>query len=319
MQTAIDVIIPVWKPPAEFGNLLKSLDRQRTAVRRIHLVETVEESGRSVLGAAVPGGMSAEVVRHEVLRDSFDHAGARMIGAGAAEDADYLLFMTQDAVPADDRLTEKLLKGIRSVPQCAAAYARQLPKDGASAATRLTQEINYPGESSLHRYQDLKEMGVRALYCSNVCALYDSGIFRSLGGFSAPAVFNEDMVYAYTALKAGYCIRYEAEAVVAHSHEYTAKQQFCRNFDLGVSQGDRWDAFVNARSEGEGIRYVGKMLRALARGGSAAEIPVFLWRCAARYAGYKFGKNYKRLPEALIMRWTQCPQYPGFRRRDSKN
>ena len=44
------------------------------------------------------------------------------------------------------------------------------------------------------------------------------------------------------------------------------------------------------------------------RGGSAAEIPVFLWRCAARYAGYKFGKNYKRLPEALIMRWTQCPQ-----------
>ena len=313
MQTAIDVIIPVWKPPAEFYELIAKLGSQETAVRRICLVETVERNGESALDESLLEKLPLAVERREILRESFDHAGARMTGAETS-DADYLLFMTQDAMPAGDLLVTRLLEGIRSVSDCAACYARQLPKEGASQATRITQELNYPPESSVHRLEDLKKMGVRALYCSNVCALYDHRIFDRLGGFAPPAVFNEDMVFAHGALKAGYCIRYEAGAEVVHSHEYTAGQQFRRNFDLGVSQGDRWDVFADARSEGEGVRYVLRMLRALAGTGSASEIPVFIGRCAARYAGFKLGKNHRHLPAALIRRWTQCPQYPGFKK-----
>ena len=44
------------------------------------------------------------------------------------------------------------------------------------------------------------------------------------------------MIYAAAAIQAGYRIAYAAQARVVHSHNYTFRQQFCRNFDLGVSQ-----------------------------------------------------------------------------------
>ncbi|MFR5150572.1 MAG: hypothetical protein ACLTER_14385 [Ruminococcus sp.] len=46
------------------------------------------------------------------------------------------------------------------------------------------------------------------------------------------------MIYAGTMAKRGYGIAYAADACVIHSHNYSCRQQFHRNFDLGVSQAD---------------------------------------------------------------------------------
>ena len=63
--------------------------------------------------------------------------------------------------------------------------------------------------------------------------------------------FNEDMVFASTAINAGYSVAYVAEARVIHSHNYTGFQQFQRNFDNGVSHADNQEAFHNVETLGE--------------------------------------------------------------------
>ena len=82
-------------------------------------------------------------------------------------------------------------------------------------------------------------MGIKAFFCSDVCAMYDRKKYIEQGGFIKKTIFNEDMIMAYKFLMAGYGVYYKADACVIHSHNYSNMQQFHRNFDLGVSQADK--------------------------------------------------------------------------------
>lgn len=246
-------------------------------------------------------------VRH-VTEEEFDHAATRNAGA-ALSDAPYLLFMTMDAVPADENLTERLLAVLNGDETAAAVYARQIPAPGAGAAEQYTRRFNYPETSERRTAGDIDRLGIRAFFVSNVCALYRRSAWDRLGGFSAPAIFNEDMVFANEALRVGMSVHYCAEACVIHSHDYTAGQQFHRNFDLGASQAMHPEVFAKVRSESEGKRLVRETVLWLKQTGHKGEIPVFLFRCAARYAGYQLGKHYRLLPRGLVMRCTNQKGY----------
>ena len=74
------------------------------------------------------------------------------------------------------------------------------------------------------------------------------------GGFPRRTIFNEDMIYAGGLIKNGFAIAYAADARVIHSHNYSGRQQFHRNFDLAVSQAEHPEVFGGLASEGEGIR-----------------------------------------------------------------
>ena len=158
----------------------------------------------------------------------FDHGRTRNQGVKLS-DAEVFVMMTQDAIPADEFLVERLLEGLRG-EKAAVAYARQLPGKDSSEAERYTRQFNYPEESRLKTKADLSELGIKTFFCSNVCAAYKRDIFDELGGFVNRAIFNEDMLYAAKAVEAGFGIAYAAQAKVYHSHNYTYRQQFRRNF-----------------------------------------------------------------------------------------
>lgn len=151
--------------------------------------------------------------------------------------------MTHDAVPADRKLVGNLIKALESGPDIAAAYARQLPFEDCSLMEKYTRAFNYPAESRIKSAADLEELGIKTFFCSNVCAAYDTAIYRSLGGFIKKTIFNEDMIYAAKAVENGYRFAYAADARVFHSHNYTAVEQLHRNFDLAVSQADHPEVF----------------------------------------------------------------------------
>ena len=100
----------------------------------------------------------------------------------------------------------------------------------------LYRSFNYPEQSSVKSLADIDKYGIKTYFCSNVCAAYDKGIYLKTGGFTERAIFNEDMICAGTMIQKGYSVVYAADARVYHSHNYSGKQQFHRNFDLGVSQ-----------------------------------------------------------------------------------
>ena len=153
------------------------------------------------------------------------------------------------------------------------------------------------------------ELGIKTYFCSNVCCAYNAKIFKELQGFVNHTIFNEDMIYAAKAVGNGYKIAYVADAEVIHSHNYSGKQQFHRNFDLGVSQAEHPEVFADISSESEGIRMVKKTISELKNLGYGKEIPGYIITSGCKFVGYRLGKKYKKLPKWLIRKCTMSPMY----------
>ena len=293
-----DVIVPVYKPDHKLDDLLSSLLRQLAAPRRIILMITADaEDDRTAYKlAAELEQRDARIRTHIVKKASYDHADTRNRGVALMEEgARYFLLMTQDAVPDGDHLSERLIGAFAEDEAICAVYARQLAGRDTAIPEKLARRFNYPAESKVKSIADLDELGIKTYFCSNVCAMYKKSVFDELNGFEAPAIFNEDMVFAATALKAGYKIAYEADARVFHAHAYTLRQQYKRSFDNGVSQAIHEDVFKGVPAEKEGTRYVRETIRTLARVRQTGRIPYFLLQCACRYAGFQKGKRYQKL------------------------
>lgn len=313
MKNVIDVVIPTFRPGERFLEILERLQHQELPVRAIHVINTDRDgmeallSSRSLTQKALLDRYPGLDVEH-ITPAEFDHGATRNRGAAKCAGATYVLMLTQDALPADEKLTAHLVRAMQQDDRIEAAYARQLPNGDAAGAERITRGFNYPETAAVHAQEDLPRLGVRTYFCSNVCALYRLDVFRMLGGFPEHMIFNEDMVYAGRALQAGWKVAYAADALVYHSHNYTAGQQFHRNFDLGVSQADHPEIFAAAGSEKEGVRYVKEVIHLLKGQGDGREIPGFVVTCGMRYLGYRLGRHYRKLPSGLI-RWCSMNRY----------
>lgn len=303
----VDVIIPVYKPDHGFLTMIEKLQTQTVPVSRIILMNTEQKYlDRLLYGTTLEREHHNITVKHLSKRE-FDHGRTRNQGVKLS-DADVFVMMTQDAVPADDFLFERLLEGLGG-EQTAAAYARQLPDRDSSEAERYTRQFNYPAESRLKTKADLPALGIKTFFCSNVCAAYRRDVFDELGGFVNRAIFNEDMLYAAKAVEAGYGIAYAAQAKVYHSHNYTYGQQFHRNFDLGVSQADHPEVFAAYPSESEGIRLVKSTVAHLKEKGMWMKIPDVIMQSGFKYMGYLMGKRYRRLPMRLVTACSSNREY----------
>lgn len=299
----VDVIIPVYHPGKEFSVLLERLTEQTVVIHRIIAMNTEENYWNKELEQKYP---LLEV--HHLKKSEFDHGGTR---AWAAElsDAEIMVFMTQDAVPADRNLIENLVKALEKEKMIAAAYARQLPNEMCSFVERYTRSFNYPEKSYVRTQRDLSLYGIKTFFCSNVCAAYKKEIYQKLGGFVRKAIFNEDMIYAGRLIQEGYAVAYAADAKVIHSHNYSCMQQFHRNFDLGVSQAEHPEIFEGVPSEGEGIKLVKKTINYLIKKRKIWLIPGVILQSGSKYAGYLSGKNYRKLPKKVILWCTMNREY----------
>lgn len=306
----IDVIIPTYKPGKELFTLIDRLENQTIPPTQIILMNTEEKYFENlVYGTRFPEQHKNVKVNH-ISKREFDHGRTRRQGVNKS-DADIFIMMTQDAVPADEYLIERLTEQLtgEAAGMVAAAYARQLPNAACSAMERYTRGFNYPEQSRIKSLEDLPKLGIKTYFCSNVCAAYRRDIYEELGGFVYHTIFNEDMIYAAGAMKAGYKIAYAAQAQVIHSHNYTNQQQFHRNFDLGVSQAEHPEVFGNVTSESEGKKMVLKTAGFLVRNGMAAKVPYLFLQTVCKYTGYLLGKHYKSLPHSWVVAFSDNKDY----------
>lgn len=307
----VDILIPTYRPGQEFEELLLGLLKQTYPVRNILIMNTNASLWDSRFEQIVPN-----LYVDHVEQRQFDHGGTRAAMADDS-DADLLLFMTQDAIPADEMLVEHLVMQF-SLPQVKAAYARQLPKPGCSTLEAYTRGFNYPPESDIKDYGDLPKLGLKTFFCSNVCAMYDRKVYEELGGFVTHTIFNEDMIYAAGLIEAGYSIAYAADAQVYHSHNYGCIAQMKRNFDLGVSQAQYPEIFEKYPSEGEGIRMVRQTAAYVCRIQRPWLLVPLFFQSGFKYLGYLLGKNYQRLPRGVIRHCTMNRnwwKFPARKRR----
>ena len=302
-ELSMTLVIPTWRPGPSFRKLMERIARQTKKPDRVIIVNTEESYFPPEFYDLWPG---AAVIH--IRREDFDHGGTRNMAARMC-DTDLVVFMTMDALPADSRLLERLARPFAD-PLVGAAYARQLPAKDAGPIERFTRQFNYGGVSEVRSREDIPRLGVKAFFCSDVCAAYRLSLWRERGGFVSPAIFNEDMIYAGGVILAGGKVAYCADAKVCHSHNYSGLMQLHRNFDLGVSQAQHPEIFGQAgASEGAGIRLVKETAAHLAKSGNARFLPRLVWTSGCKYLGYRLGKGYKRLPMSLIRRLTDNAPY----------
>ena len=303
----MDVIIPTYKPDRTFLELMDKLAHQSVPIHQVIIMNTEQKYfDRLLYGTSFSKQYRNVLVKHLSKRE-FDHGRTRN-SAVRLSDAEVFIMMTQDAVPADEFMAEELLHGLAQ-ENVAVAYARQLARDSSSEAEKFKLYFNYPDEKAITSEADIERLGIKTFFCSNVCAAYHRDIFDALGGFVKHTIFNEDMIFAAKAVRAGYGIAYQPEAKVFHSHDYTGMEQFHRYFDLGVSQAEHPEVFSGIRSESEGKKLVKMTVAHLKEENMISQIPGVIIKTGFKYAGYLLGKNYKKLPKKVVVKCSSAKEY----------
>lgn len=301
MQHSVDIILPTYKPTKELFDLIELLETQTYPIHKIIIMNTEEKYFERLFHGTKILKLYHNIEVHHLSAREFDHGGTRRKAVKYSK-ADVFVCMTHDAMPAGTNLIQELINALTSRDDIAAAYAKQLARPDCREIERFTRTFNYPDESCIKSANDMKRLGIKTFFCSNVCAAYNRRIYDEIGGFEKHAIFNEDMIYAGHAVKAGKRIAYAADAKVIHSHNFTCMQQFRRNFDLGVSQSEHPEVFEGISSESEGSRLVVDTVRHLWNIKHKRLIPYLFASSAFKLTGYRLGKAYRHLP-AKMVRW----------------
>ena len=303
----IDVIIPVYKPTEYLLSLLLMLKKQTVKPDRVIIINTGREYWEAFFGDFDVLAKYPFIELHHIEKKDFDHGRTRNLGVSYSN-ADFFLLMTDDAVPDDEFMIERMLAAFDDdrVGMC---YARQIPHKGCHAIEKYTRLFNYPTKSLTKGSKDIDTMGIKAFFASDVCCMYRREVFDVQGGFIQKTIFNEDMIFARKMIDAGRLIRYEAGAKVRHSHNYTGISYLKRNFDLGVSQADHPEIFGDVKSEGEGIKLVKQTARFLLKKLMPWMIVKLIYQSGCKYIGFFLGKRYRKLPKSMILRLTMTPMY----------
>jgi GT2 family glycosyltransferase len=284
------VIIPTYNASRYLDAQLKALRAQTVKDLDILIIDS-SSSDQTVSIAKKHGAETLVIPKQE-----FDHGGTRTLAGKSRAAADILVYLTQDALPLDDRAIEFLIQPLHH-PTCGATFGRQVPYHDATPFGRHLRFFSYPPKSYIRIYEDRTSLGIRAAFCSNSFAAYRRDALDEVGWFAQNLLVAEDMHVCARMLRKGFTLRYVAEAMVYHSHNYTVCQEFQRYFDLGVFFGkERWILDEFGKPEGEGMKFLRSEWSFLLSQGLFYLLPVSGFRAAAKLLGYRIGLYHEFLP-----------------------
>ncbi len=283
-----DIIVPTFNAGPRFSQLLEKLTHQTIKPQNIIIID----SGSSDSTLQTAKEYSCKIITIE--NKNFDHGTSRNLAA-AEVTSEFMIFITQDAIPADEYTIAELIKPIQADPNVAICYGRQLPMPHVRPLESFARQFNYPAQSILKTKDDIATLGIKTFFCSNACSAIRHSIFNKLGGFKNNAIANEDMLFAAKAILQGYSVYYSAEARVYHSHDYSLFETFKRYFNIGRFFADnRW-----LTKHASLKNYSGVMLKTGVKTFWQERIPHYIVALLAEFIvkaiAFKFGWYYHKL------------------------
>ena len=230
----LTIIIPTYNAGQNFIKLLDCLQKQTLQPVQIIIID----SGSTDNTCATAKQRNCKVIK--INRADFDHGTTRNLAVSEIS-SEFVIFLTQDALPADENMIAELIRPMQANLNIATCYGRQLPRLNAAPLERFAREFNYPAKSILKTKKDIETLGLKTFFCSNSCSAIRCSIFKKLGGFKNDVIVNEDMLFAAKAILQDYSVYYSATAKVYHSHPFNLVQTFKRYFNIGRFFADnRW-------------------------------------------------------------------------------
>lgn len=173
----------------------------------------------------------------EISPTEFNHGETRNLGARlAGAESDFVVYLTQDATPYDERWLEHLIQPLRADTRVAGVFSRHIPRPGSypAAVRQLTTRWQTGGQSRLVKQMpdDIQEYHQNRqfyTYFSNTSSAIRRHVWEEIP--FRKVNFAEDADWADRVLQAGYTIVFEPASVVIHSHDYGLVEQFRQNVD----------------------------------------------------------------------------------------
>lgn len=296
----VSVVIMTLNAEKYIKDMLDILSRQ--SLKPVEIVVADSESTDKTIEIA----RAYDIVKiFKVKRSGFDHGGSR--DAALKETVgDFILFFTQDAVIEQENYIELIVSNFED-ESVAMVCARQKAKPDAVHYERLIREFNYPMVKKVRTKADIETMGVKAFYMSDACSAYRRTAYFDLGGFEHPILTNEDMLIAARALEKGYKTVYDPSAYVLHSHNFTCRQEFKRNFDVAAFMVMHKDVFAGMKIEGEGMRLVKYVSKGLLSRLHFVSFVKFGMICVAKFAGHRKGRGIESMSLDKIKKNSGLP------------
>ncbi len=177
----------------------------------------------------------------QIPNHEFGHGRTRNLGVQNANGR-YVVFLTQDATPANHHWLENLVCPLAEDERVAGSYSRQIPRPNCNpweardimmgaGPVSVTKRVNL--EDPFQRDAYLAHQS-RFISFSNVSSCIRKAVLEKLR-FSEKIVMVEDQEWCKRALESGLTVIYEASSVVYHSHNHSLKMIYERHFDYGVS------------------------------------------------------------------------------------
>jgi len=318
-KTKVDVIIPVTKKGKKLLKVLDALASQTVIPEKVILLnvengeperssEYLKESiyrffgKHKLFGHRLP--LKLEIIT--IKEKSFDKGATRNLGAEHSE-SPFLLFMKEDAVPADARVIEELLWSMEE--GAGMAFARHVTPQNAGVLRTYTTLFDYPSKPYTRTEEDEKKYGIRTYFCSNACAMYRRDVFYQVGGFAKKNAACEDIVFAARMLKEGGTLAYCAEAKVYYMENQNWMAQLRRKFDRGVVHAEHPRIFGNGGAERDGYQYCKQVVSYLLNQRYYIELLDFIGENLFKAVGYFLGRHYHWLRKEWILCLTANKAY----------
>jgi len=301
----ISVVIPVKNGGSDLARCLDGIDAQ-VIDEEVEVI--VVDSGSEDGSVEFARGRGATV--REMPAQQFTHGRARNLGAGDAR-GETLVFISQDAEPLGSSWLQRLRAALRSEPDVAGAYGRQLPHAGARPPERYFLDFLYGPAPRRQCASGPHELTMATTLFSNVNSAMPRELWRRFP-FVEDIIMSEDQDWSRRVLLAGFSVVYEPEAAVRHSHNYTFGEAFRRFFDSGASADRAYLAGARESASAlraAAIRYAFGELAWLWRSGQRRWIPYASAYETVKMAGLLLGANHSRLPLAAKRRLSALPGF----------
>ena len=292
--------------------LAELLQAVRAQQGNFHLIEIIAvDSGSQDQTLPILKKYGVQIAQIPPL--DFGHGRTRNLVASHAQ-GDYLVFLTQDASPANPEWLARLLTPLQTDQSIAGGYSRQLPRPHCHPMEwrRIVEdELSGRAITCLNSRDDQHYSSNPAYFYffSNVSSILRRSVWEQS---PFPEVeFAEDQIWAKHILEAGYKTVYQADSLVYHSHGYGPWVNFRRHFDHARAVSDfeqasrlpLWTTLVKAcdtvrkdLSFWRWLKNQGRLRVALRWGGVA-----LVWHLAALY-GVWLGERKNALAPQVVQR-----------------
>ena len=305
-KQTVSVIIPTLNGARWLDDLLSAVVRQTLLPEEVLFVDSGSTDSTVTIIQRYMGNYPF-IRLLEIKQANFDHGGTRTLAARQSS-GDILLFMTQDAILADDKAFELLIDPFTENEKLAAAYGRQLPAPGATFFGEHLRLFNYPEKSQLRGLRDWSFYGFKTVFISNSFAAWRHDPLKEQGYFPEQLLFGEDTVALAKMLEKGYYAAYVSEAAVFHSHNYSICQDFKRYFDIGVlHETQKKHLLRHGGPAGAGKKYVLSEWALLVEKKKYYLFPESLLRNLCKFIAYKTGRRFRLLPSHWPARFSMNP------------